>query len=103
MIYRSVSVCKRLKISDKFCVRGAFFLIASLPSLSCSVIESEAFPAKSPDPIALQKIHPPVPICPSLFGHVIPPFKVTLYTFSSEQFLKIEIQGTITFPIWLKL
>ena len=41
---------------------GRFFLIASLPSLSCSVIESEAFPAKSPDPIALQKIHPPVPM-----------------------------------------
>ena len=49
---------------------------------SCSsiwvVMETRGFPAKSPDPPALQKIQPRLPRVPSRLGQVMPPFKETL-------------------------
>ena len=60
----------------RFLARMAF------PSASCSVIVLQAEPAKSPEPIPLQKIQPPYPILPSRFGQVIPPFNAMRYTFS---------------------
>lgn len=59
-----------------------FFVKFSFPMASCFVIEQVADPAKSPEPAALQKIQPPCPTFPSLFGQVIPPLSVILYTFS---------------------
>ena len=45
-------------------------------------------PAKSPDPLALQNVHPPRPAFPSLLGHENPPSNDILKTFSPNLFLK---------------
>ena len=37
---------------------------------------------KSPEPLALQKIQPPVPALPSRLGQVVPAFNDILYNFS---------------------
>ena len=47
-----------------------------LPASICCLMESAGSAANSPEPPPLQKMQPPCPIWPSLFGQLMPPFKV---------------------------
>jgi len=51
-------------------------------------MEKFLFPAKSPDPLALQNTHPPFPIVPSLLGQEKPASSEILKTFSPNFSLK---------------
>ena len=48
----------------------------------CSSMLMTASSEKSPEPLALQKIQPPVPALPSRLGQVVPAFNDILYNFS---------------------
>ena len=52
--------------------------VATLEAKKAKADQKAAEEAKSPEPPSLQKIQPPVPSVPSLFGQVKPPSKDTL-------------------------
>ena len=62
--------------------------VNSREDLAIAYTPGVAEPAKSPDPLALQKIQPPLPIVPSRLGQVIPPSSAIRYTFSPYRFFK---------------
>ena len=55
-----------------------------------SLIWEGMSPAVSPEPVEEQNIHPPVPLVPSLLGHVKPPSRASFTTLEPKRFFRYD-------------
>ena len=96
---RPIGIGVGLEVGDIWRPCPSFFSVPGLAASICAVTDSMAGDAKSPDPPALQKIHPPVPASPSRVGTGHASVQGELIYLLSKLLFQFIIQGMIRFTV----